>query len=460
MKTRLSVMLLTGCMLATTALAADATLHVLKKQGDGVALEALRIPPGQTQVIPCGGDSDYIDVISPPGPGGSGSLAQRSAPRKVIARNVDGALQLMSEMTGKRRRLPSLASGNGYEIRVCVTAADGAQSAFLITSDGAVLRDKVGPVIDMFAGKIPMQPGDYIICTDTYRVRFPEHVYGTTPLLYDRYPFAEARLPGGTTGLFIVDLGAGQTVVAREFVPEGVSIEDVHMLQYSASGKQMLKYAPGGATGTVQTVIGQAVLPELCFDGLSFTDASVVVLNEFPRFAEREIAGILGIDFLRRAEILSMRLPAGGGPGGSLTLAKEANLDGDVETIPFAMVHTHLMIPTRANGVPVAMIIDTGAPETFLDEQAANAAGVQADGERKTASGLDQGSVEMRNARLKELTIGKSVWRDVPAHVSAMPVFAPMRVHGQNVGLLGNSVLAGYERVDFDFRERTARFVP
>ena len=116
------------------------------------------------------------------------------------------------------------------------------------------------------------------------------------------------------------------------------------------------------------------------------------------------------------------------------------------------------MIKAAVNEKPVAVILDTGAPDPILDRQAARAAGIEATAPGRTARGLDQGGAEIEPATARTLALGSHVLHDVSIHVGHLPVFAPMRSHNQSVGLLGNSVLAQFNRLELDFESRTARF--
>ena len=54
------------------------------------------------------------------------------------------------------------------DLRGIVVSPDGTLAAFEIGQYDTVTRDEIGPVMDMFAGKIPVSNGDHILFTDTY----------------------------------------------------------------------------------------------------------------------------------------------------------------------------------------------------------------------------------------------------------------------------------------------------
>jgi len=442
----------------STAAAGDAHLFVLQKTADGVEIERLTIAEDQMQVIVCGGESETIDIISPPMTGGSAGLAQGGRQRMVLARNRGGALELKERSDAGERDLPVFADRGACDIRVSVVSAEGRMQAFLISRYQTVREDDIGPVVDIFAGKVPMQPGDYVIGTDTYRIDPPERVYGEAELIRDRWLFVKGRLPDGSTHDFILDTGGGQTVISQKVLPEGIEVAESQMVQYSSAGKKMLKYSAGGATGPVESIVGHATLPSLRLGSIEFHDVTAAVLREMPDLFGRPVAGIIGIDLLRRAEFVTL---SAGKPTGKLRLSREvAPHAADVVTLPFATVQTHLMIRAHANGHPLAMILDTGAPGILLDDQAARAAGLAVDGGVTEGRGLDEGTIQLRATSIPRFTLGDRDFENLEASAGALPVFAPLRVHGQSVGLLGNSIFDSFSIVEVDFTAGVIRLDP
>jgi len=439
--------------------AQDARLFVLKKTDHGVAIVPIVIPKGQTQVIPCGGDHPYIDIVFPPGPGGSGSIAQASRPAMIVARNVDGQLNVVIKRDGRNRDLQTLEAIGDYDIRVSVISASGKMHAFLISAYDSVVEDPVGPAIDLFAGKIPLGAGDYVICTDTYRRAAGVPAHGEVTFDSDRYLFVRGALPDGGAGDFVLDLGAGQTLVNRAFLPEGTGIERSYMTEYSDAGKRLLKYEPNGATGPVQSVLGHALLPELRFGDIRFANASVAVMPELPDIFGRPVAGILGIDLLRRAEIISLSYPMQSRATGTLRLRdRSKNARHPALEVACSFVNSHVMIPVEVNGKPTSFVIDTGAPSCILDAQAARLAQIDIQGLGRNARGLDEGTASISPATAQQLRLGAREFRDVALHVGPLPVFARMRTHDQCVGLMGNSFFQQLGEMEIDLGQRTVRF--
>jgi predicted aspartyl protease len=168
-----------------------------------------------------------------------------------------------------------------------------------------------------------------------------------------------------------------------------------------------------------------------------------------PDIFGRPVAGIIGIDLLRRAEFVTL---SAGEPAGKLRLSREVEpLAADAVTLPFATVQTHLMIRAHANGHALAMILDTGAPGILLDDQAARTAGLAVEGGATEGRGLDEGTIQLRPTSIPRFTIGDRDFENLEARVGALPVFDALRVHGQSVGLLGNSIFDKFSTLEIDF---------
>ncbi|MCP4247833.1 MAG: hypothetical protein GY778_12360 [bacterium] len=439
-------------------------LFVLKAGPQGPVIETVSLPEGQTVVLPGDAEGGVIDVILPVGPGGSGSLAQPAPGRMFIARRRAGEVEITqrgadgSEYKRPPRPITDLAR---YDVRVSVISADGSGRAFLITQNARVESDNAGPVVDLFASKVPVKPGDYVLFTDTYLHESGPAVYGQAPLVYDRHLFATVTLPDGRQGDLIVDIGGAETVLAKSFLPDGAEIVASKMVEYSSAGKRVMKYAPGGATGQVQTVLGHATLPGLKIGDLVVPDLSVAVLERMPDFFGRPVVGILGMDVLSRCEVLSIEYPPATGGTGRLVLGRAAEREANAAVeLPYAICSTHLVTRGTLNDVDTFFVLDTGAPGPFLDTATARAAGVTPDQKHATtARGLDEGGVSAAPATVDRLGLGPRTFQNVGVTVGALSAFATMRGRGQNVALLGNSIFAHFGRLEIDFNARVIRLI-
>jgi predicted aspartyl protease len=211
----------------------------------------------------------------------------------------------------------------------------------------------------------------------------------------------------------------------------------------------------------VATVLGHATLPQITFGEIGFDGASVAVLPEIPDVFGRPVVGILGIDLLRRAQVIRLGFGAADQPGRlELQPASTATEHRGIE-VPFSLVNSHLMVGARVNDEPVSFIVDTGAPEPFLDAQAARAAGVaKRRDSAQDVRGLGEGSAQAHRGTMRTLSLGACEHADISTWISALPVFAPLRVHGQSVGLLGNEFFARFGGVEIDFERGVLRLRP
>ena len=127
--------------------------------------------------------------------------------------------------------------------------------------------------------------------------------------------------------------------------------------------------------------------------------------------------------FVRMDPSFDAALHSMGGPAQSVS--------GGETRIPLA-ADGHYWIKARLNGVPLRLMVDTGATVTALSGDAAEAAGVEPDRLRPEATvETANGSVTAAPARIDELRFGSVVARDLDAIV--LPVEGGPNVVGMNV---------------------------
>lgn len=438
-------------------------VFVLKRVDQSYTIESVDLADNEMKVFPANQASGIVDIILSVGYGTSGSMAKWSDGRMLTARCRAGELQVTDrhpdrkDWTRPPRKLVDLAR---FDLRISVTGADGAKQAFLILQNKTVVEDPVGPIVDLFGGKIPMSEGDHTLCVDTYHHMLGAHVEGEAPLEYDRWPLVTATLPDGTEGVFIADIGAGTTVVSKKFLPPDTKIEKATMVQYSSAGKKMLKYAPGGATGKVESVLGHATLKELRFGGIRFKDAQVDVMSEMPDIFGRSIDGILGMDLMRRCDVLSMNFTTKGGATPTLRMGRSSmpNGTGTLE-LPFTFVNSHLTVDGKLNESLVHFVMDTGCPGIILDTGAAKRIGVKAEKKMRPGRGLDGGKAELSRGNSAALAFADRDLGAIQPKISALSCFTTLRTNNQNAGLLGNSFFSRFSKMELDFDRRIVRFV-
>ncbi len=447
------------CM-PSVALGEVTDVFVLKLVDGEFAVEAVPLAVNETRVFET--SNEIIDVIFPPGPGQSAGLKSPQDGETLVLRNTGEELRLEARSPdGSTRGLPprALTDLPRYDVRVSVTGG-GKRAAFLILQN-EIVRSDIGPVANMFAGRLPeaMLDNAYVVQTETYLHEAGAPVAGMVPLEIDRWPFVRVALADGLEADFIVDIGAAGTVVDQSILPDGTEITEASVVEYSAAGKRTLKYSPGGATGQVQTVLGHALLESIALGDVAVGDLGVDVMEKLPDFFGRPVGGILGMDVLRRCPHLTLTL-GGGSPRITFGSDEEGGGAGDAIELPFTFVNTHLVVEGQVNGTQVFFVLDSGAPSTYLDQAAALAAGVPVDASRAdSARGLDEGVVPVNKGRIESLALGDRLFDGVPCQVSSLSAFDALRGEGQNVGLLGNDFFARFNRIEIDFDGRAVRFV-
>jgi predicted aspartyl protease len=468
-KQRTFLLLLALCALAAQLVSAQeptlntaegaARLFILRSTEGILAVEAIDVGVNETEVLLA--SEDLVDVVFPAGPGQSAGLVTPGDGRTFVVQNTGQELRVeVRSSDGSSRELPArpLDELVQHDVRLSVTGG-GQRAAFLIIMNERVTAD-VGPVANMFAGRLPaaMLQDAYVVQTETYRHEAGPAISGTATLEIDRWPFVQITLSDGTASDFIVDIGAGGTVVDRSILPEGTEIIEASMVEYSAAGKRTLKYAPGGAAGEVQTIVGHATLEQVVLGDLVVPDVTVDVMESLPDIFGRRVSGILGMDVLRRCELLSLTLAT---EAPELAFGADPLGAEDAIELPFAFVSTHLVVGGEVNGTPVFFILDTGAPSVFLDETAAETSDVELEAaETDSARGLGEGHVRLHQSTIGTLTLGDRSFDAVPCMVSALAPFDMIRAEGQHAGLLGNDFLGRFDRIEIDFEHRVVRLLP
>lgn len=440
-----------GAILAARLALADSDVFVLRKSGGALVLEKVTIADGSAKKWKLGEDG-FIDVILPPGPGTSGNIVQAATAPTVEAASKGGVLTVVTVGgNGQRyeRTAPSAEELAALDIRVSARTGGGESLGAFIRGYQTAERDAVGPVEDMFAGRVPLMPGDCTVCTNTFAARSSrgKAITGSAPVkLVNGHHLVECRI-GGATGPMVVDLAAGTTIVARKSLPAGTEIHESVMTQRSPEGVRRLAEEVGGATSAARP-LGVATIPELSVGDIVFHDAEVMVMEELPPVDGGGIVGILGVDLLSRASGLSLPYGEAQGTAGSLKLGVAGTQGATV--VPLSLVGTRAYCRGNVGATEVCFILDTGSPITILDEGAAKAAGIEAATDAGSVRGIGTEKASLRAGKAGTFSLGATEFADVPVRVGGLPLFASLRGTGP-VGILGNDVLGRFARIEVDF---------
>ncbi len=417
-------------------------------------LEARELRDSEPAAWRSAADTGLVDLLAPVAFGRSASVESLAAPRTLSATVKDGQLTVRTALaSGEFARPPrALADLAACTIYVCATAGDGRRAAFVVNDYCQIERLEHGPFLDLFAGKVPLGPRDYAVTTDTAGPPGGDCTPGSCPLRVARWLFAEVACGADRPGRFVVDLGAGTTLVARRFLPEDAPIEPLGMTQYRAGKRDDLPLVLGGATGS-SGVLGQAELPELRLGTARLPRAAVQVIDALPALGGEPLDGILGLDLLQRAGRIVIdygrgELRLGGAPLPAELAARCLRLA------------SHLVVTATIGGTPWHLLVDTGAPLTILDAPSLALSELQVDEQASapTVSGLGEGAAKLTALARCALQLGPQHWQDTRLHAGRLPILASWRQREQGCGLLGNDLLATLGAVEFDVQRGLLRW--
>jgi len=431
-----------------------AHFFLLRESIGGVELEKVEIADGDELTFD---GADVITVVVPVGTGQSGDLVKKDQrDGSFTIRSVDGELLISKKRSdGREMSYPpvKIADLSGYDLRVNIAGGEGTKMAFMISGYDETRVDD-GPVIDMFAGMIPLEDGDYSITLEISEAAPRAGVSGETAVLYEEgFILAEGELSDGRKGWFIVDFGASGTVISKEFLPAWVDIEEVKGLEYSDKGRREVKSVMSGAGGEVTGFLGNAHPGDLKFGDVMFPDVSVRVIEAMPAFGSRKIAGILGLDLLRLCDRIAFEYPRSG-PGMMMMQGRHtiAETDAPSAEVPFYLVAKHIFLDGEVNEVPVSLLLDTGARSSIISASIADKArlGEAPSGEKGELRGLDGTPVQSKSVIADRLRLGDWLRSDVPLLAADLSVFESIGLR-QGGGIIGNDFLDDYRLIEIDF---------
>lgn len=452
--------LLTLSASAAHGAASPARLFLLVRDGHGVRVDADSISDGEVLVFPLRPDSEFVDLVLPVGPGRSAALVRPGDASAIVVRRRGNVLEVSTRMpNGDMRPRPgrSMADLALEETRLCVTGGNGARASFVLTGAATCERDSVGPVANMFAGKLPfaLKDGDWIVQTETWRRPANAAPAGRMTLARGRWLYADAVRADGTRSRFVVDLGASESVVAPDFVPGDQPIERAQMTEYSAGGAAIRAWAAEGATGATSPVRGVTTFPTLDVGGVRVDSLEAIVMPLPPGLGD-DVRGILGLDVLRRAD--RVRLEFVSGNEAVLVCEPPAPLAHPAGTSAFAWVNGHVVLSGEVGGLAARWLLDSGAPESFVDSVAvAPTRWAREGGAPMAVRGAGERRVDSRRAVAPTLRVGSAAsWRGVPVRVANLAPFDVLRDGDHVPALLGLPELARMGALELDFRAHRA----
>ncbi len=455
MKTIKLIFLLTLTIIPLyTSTAISAHIFLLRESIFGVEIEKVEISDGEVRTFD---GEEIITIVIPLGIGQSGDLVKREMRSgSITVRSAGGELRISRKHAdGKEMEYPVVKVDDlsAYDVRVNIAGGDGLNRAFRIRRYEEAEEDD-GPVIDMFAGMVPLEDGDYSITLEISVAEVAARVSGETTIFYeDGFLLAKGELQDGRSGHFIVDFGASGTVVTKDFLPAYVDIEEVRGIEFSDRGRREIRGAMSGAGGEVMGFLGNASPGDLIFGAVRFPGVTVGVIEAMPHFGTRKIIGILGLDLMKLCDRIAFEYPRSG-PGVMMMGERHtlAETDAPSAEVPFCLVAKHIFLDGEVNEVPVSFLFDTGARSSILSASIAEKAGLEEadDGKKGELRGLDDNPVEALTVTADRLRLGEWLRSDVPFLSADLSIFESIGLR-QGGGIIGNDFLDDFSLVEIDF---------
>ncbi len=273
---------------------------LVKQTGEKASIERVTIEENRVKVF---NDPDIITFILPVSPGKAGDLIQEKNRNGAITVQFRGGkLYVKSKFKDGREYKQPLIDINDlkkYSIRVSITGGNGFKKAYRIENYNELYED-MGPVLDIFAGRIPLGKKDFSITIETDVVKNTTKLNGIIPFRHVKnWTVVEAKLPNMKKGLFVVDYAATGSVISKETLPPNAKITELKTVSYSTKGKQVGRGVMFGANGKVENFLGKTTLSNLKIADLKIDNVYIGVLDNFPELdKENKIIGILGNDIL------------------------------------------------------------------------------------------------------------------------------------------------------------------
>lgn len=446
-------------ILPATAMASSAcTLFVLQRQNDALHISSIPLTQSETYTLSLTPNSGNLALLMPFGLGKSGEVVQRARqPESATIRCANGTLQATYHWPNDRTKaLPEVAVATWatYDMRINVTAFDGRQQAFWIRA-GQEVAHADGPILDMFGGQIPLQTGDYAITTEVTPHAQLALLSGSAPLVFDgAHFFVEVVQPGQAPQTWIVDLGATGSVVAASALPEGATVRRLEQVEHSASGSETTEGTLEGFGGTIEGFLGRSILPRIQIGSVQVEDLAVGVLDALPNIGKRNPVGILGLDVLRRADVLVFDRST---PNASITWGWQSQVTDPALEAPFSLAYGHVFAAGSINDQPATILLDTGARLSFIAPALMKTAQLTSDPtQTHTVSGLDGARYTVEAVPDVRLRLGTSASVSASFYTGPVPVLAGIGLEDDGV-LLGNDWLGTFKQLEFDFSARRLR---
>lgn len=434
----------------------DAKAFFLIEKGDAVDILSVDIPDGDEVKIE---RKDLISIVMSLGIGQSGDFVQKGMRASAYTiRNKKGRLTVRCDRLGKSFSLPVMNTRTLQNAIIRVNVKSENEKTFLFQIHGYELIQKIdGPVLDMFAGKLPLHDGDYSITLETRPIPDINYLTGKANCVYEGdLLLVNVVNSEKKSGRFAVDLAASTSVIEQDFAPSGTAINKLEAIEYLAGTKNSKKGVMKGATGNVaeDSFLGQAWLLDVSVGGIVFDKLQANVIKEFPpELKKLGIVGILGGNALSRCSCLRFVKLENGQVEMVFAESAEAEPDHSIEVSRAAGLWfaNGSLANTQCN-----LLLDTGARrsmvwQSFIEENSIKTTRL---GNEKQLRGLSGQPIRVKEIELSELELGDIALVPWTALSGDIPVFQSLGIQDLG-GILGLDFFRRFSIVEFDFSKQS-----
>ena len=437
------------------------SIFIIVNDSDRIKLKRVTVPDNHIRVFRSNPDTGIIDVILPPGPGGSGSLEDINKERLIIVSCRNGNLKVSTKLpSGKEYNRPIQAMDSLFmqDIWVNVIGPNGLTFKGRISGYQNFQADVISPLIDPFGGNIKLNSNQYIVYTETFkRQDYRKNNTGQATLEFIKgYYCVNVKLPNTNEGCLIIDLGSKTTVLTKAFLVDQTMVRRMERTVYTPDGVKRLTAVIGGATGEITHIIGSANIPQIDLIGFKIKNINAIILDTLPTVEERKIVGILGLDILSLFKNIRIyNIQQNQKPAKMQINASNDNKDAYLQ-IPFSFVG-NIFIRGKINGKSVVFILDSGAPISILDKTSALSIGLKIDKPSGYILGLGGQRSKVWKTYIQSLQLGNRLFSDVMFNIASLQIFNSYRKY-QYIGILGNSFLSQFSAFEINFEAEVLRF--
>ncbi|HMQ79377.1 MAG TPA: pepsin/retropepsin-like aspartic protease family protein [Ignavibacteria bacterium] len=428
-------------------------VFLLKSVNNQLSIEKIELAENETKAFIKGENSENISIILPVSNGISGDFSKAGDKSVMIARFKDGKLIIsVQKPDGTQKELVSKTPDElkNYDIKVNVTGFK-TKKVFNISNYDIITEDNNSPVIDMFQGKIPLGEGDYSITTEITEHQDSFNLKGEFETeYYAGYYFTKIKLNNDKTANVIIDLGAAQSFLTKDVIPEGTEIHSIFAKEVSSDGTRLVDMPINGFGGKIENLtsceIDSAEIGSIKLSRFTFN-----VIDSFKNVKGKKIDGIIGLDILSNAGNISLGIPKENSPT-IVNLGNNEFAVKDSYIIPFAFSHGHIFIKGKAANTDIQFILDTGSPFNFLPIQIAESEKIQLE-KSIDVYGADRIRISTHKGRLNNLDLGGNLFKDSEFHFTESVIFENYGLT-ENGGIIGTDLLKNFRRLAIDFRAK------